>query len=287
MKKYSIIIYITFIVSICEAQIEIPTEERKLRMEQTRMAGVAMLSTAWNIPFISQSQIWEESLFQSQSEFHADGFHIIEDNPLTYSIPFLVYTNDQIVAYGNLFEHSTYNDARTALLFELMNNNMMLNAISDRHRSYPKGVGDFCIIRKKREDTTDEIVDDYSIIYFVRGAKAISLRGADGADVRPIAKALDEVLITGGKKNDETSHKESQSYVEDKSQQINSPNTIIEKQTPFIEDAASFTISTEVEDEIDSPKSSNRIWFYIGVGVFLLYAIVYFLRKKPNQKKTS
>lgn len=163
-------------------------------MAQKRLDDAIWLSTRLNMPLTSNSQVWTTSLFPSTGIITTNEYRIIapgtkEDNEITFS----VYSNDLSVAFGTLFEYPTFNEARTALMLELINNNMMREALVDSYRIRTNNVGDFSVVWLAR-NAADEITDDLSWIYFIRGAKAVSLRGKDVANVQPIAEILDMLL---------------------------------------------------------------------------------------------
>ena len=73
--------------------------------------------------------------------------------------------------------------------------------------------------------------------------------------------------------------------IEENTQPLYAQNMVITNQTLSPEDPVSFAISTDYDKAI-SPKFINRIWFYLGVGVILLFAFFYLLRKKTKQKNS-
>ena len=99
---------------------------------------------------------------------------------------------------GILFECPTFAAARAALLREIVLSSLPDEDLDKSHKVQTDGIGDFSVVRTIRGDT-GKITHDSSVLHFVRGAKAISLRGRDDAemknvDVEPIAKMLDELL---------------------------------------------------------------------------------------------
>jgi len=106
---------------------------------------------------------------------------------------FLIFSNNQIIATGRLFESPTFNEARTKLILELVDNNMPVRLLSETYKIRTNNVGDFNIIRT-RHNGINERIEDLSWIYFIRGTKVISLRSKNIADVQPIAEVLDALL---------------------------------------------------------------------------------------------
>ena len=199
MREVIGFMFTSLLATMCMAQTELSKEERRLRMEQRRLNDAVMLSTAIEMPLVSKSQILTAPLFQTNGTHHVNGFRIKTfnsptDMPVNSCVGFDVYTNDQLIASGKLFERATFEDARMALIFALMNNNMPVEMLVDAYTVRINGIGDFSVFWKTR-NAEGEILDEFSEIFFIRGAKAISVRGVNGtADVRPIAKTLDELL---------------------------------------------------------------------------------------------
>jgi hypothetical protein len=80
-------------------------------------------------------------------------------------------------------------------MFAFVDCNMMVDDLAKwMYKSHSSGVGDFRISGLKFEEPSGIQTNDFSKLHFVRGAKAVSLFGKDGADVRPIAEVLDSLL---------------------------------------------------------------------------------------------
>jgi len=191
MKKLLLIFVANLFTSVCMAQVSIA------EMEQLLLKDATWLSTAISIPLVSNSQVWTESLFPVNGVIQANGFRFeTPDRPSNSRSDFVAYSNNQVLAYGRLFERPTFHEARIALILELMNSNIQVKMLAKIYRVQTNDVGDFSVVRIKHENVTSKITDDHSRIFFIRGAKAISLRGKDGenVNVQPIAKALDELL---------------------------------------------------------------------------------------------
>ena len=189
MKKSAMILVASLFFFVCVAQMS-------HEVSQKRLDDAIWLATEIEIPLASNSQVWTEPFFEIYNVIHTNDFRIeTQGEPLDSLIRFVVYSNDQVIATGRLFERVTFDEARTALLLELLENNMMLEALAVIYKVRTNGIGDFNVVRTTR-NAAEEIIDRLDWIYFIRGAKAISLRGKDGANVnvQPIAKVLDGLL---------------------------------------------------------------------------------------------
>ena len=161
------------------------------RFEQNMIDRTQALSTALNIPLVSNSQIWTEPLFSTSGVIITNDIQFIRKE---MSQSFTIYSNEQVVAYGKLYENTSYEKVCNSLLFDIVFSNMTIEMIISGYRLLPNGVGDFRFVEVKFDEITGDLIDDLSIVHFVRGAKAISLHGKDGANVQPIAEVLDELL---------------------------------------------------------------------------------------------
>ena len=200
MKKFTMFLMTGLFTSVGMAQTkELSNEERIKWLEQRRMDDAIMLSTAIKMPLVSQSELITAPLFATNGVYQVNEFHLKihispVDSAVDSAVLLEVYSNGKIIASGQLFERTTFDDARTALIFELLNNSMMREVLAKSYKVLINGVGDFSVVRTAR-NSSEEIVDRTDGVYFIRGAKAISLCGVNGTvDVWPIAKALDELL---------------------------------------------------------------------------------------------
>lgn len=185
MKKIIVFIFAKVLISMCMAQ-SIP---------QTMIDDATELAITLGIPIASTSQIWTEPLFPTNGVVNTHNLRIVNDNStFGSSMEFSVFSEDQIVAGGTLFERITFDEARTALMLELVNNCMMRSVLEKIYRVRTSSVGDFNIVYADEIDSTGAVIDSLSAIFLIRGAKSIWLRSINGADVQPIAEALDELL---------------------------------------------------------------------------------------------
>ena len=153
------------------------------------------------VPTNTTSQIWTSSLFAKHNIIITNNFNFVKQDikiRFYHEFNLIISSNEQTVAHGKLWEETTYDDAIGELLHSLSNNNMMLEAIAGGLNFQTNNIGDFTLIRQKYIYLPSEIVttNDFSELHFVRGAKAVSLHGIDGLDVRPIAETLDALLIS-------------------------------------------------------------------------------------------
>ena len=165
--------------------------------EKSFSSSVMTLGTMLNVPFYSTSLIRTSPLFTESNTIVTNGLKFLNQETFEgqdYNL--IVSSNDQIVAYGNLIEESTFKNARDELLFSLSNNSMMLEAVAGGLNINTNSIGDFVLLRQNHLYTPLGIIktNDFSNIHFVRGAKAISLHGKEGRDMRPIAETLDSLI---------------------------------------------------------------------------------------------
>ena len=104
------------------------------------------------------------------------------------------------------------------------------------------------------------------------------------SSVYEIAKQIDQHLLSISTSSDSDDVQEIQFIFDGEAQQINTQNITVVNQTPSTDDALTPTISTEENNTLVSPKPLYRIWPYFVIGVLLLYAITYFIRKIYKQK---
>ena len=281
MKKITIVLCSSFFACVGMAQ----TSAKDDSMSSRAMELSEMLS----VPLSSSSPCWTESLFFTEETIYINKNRIAKKNVVEQAEPFgnsieFIMSDDKIEAYGKLFERHTFNDAKIALLLELVQNSMMVkDIVKYNYKMYPNEIGDFCIIRTKTDAMENIRLEVPSILHFVRGNKSISLHGKDGADVRLFAKTLDGFLIEKTKNNSETLPQKSSSVIMNEEQEINIQNLVVEKKSSLSDDTAPSSIPPE-EEKAFSLKSLNRIWLYLGIGVIFLFAFFYFFRKKTKQE---
>jgi len=174
--------------------------QQSLSKADNMMLNDAMaLSKALGVPLTSTSPHRGDPFFPLEGIAHVNNMQVVKQNVKRQgnlfgdSVGFIV-TNGNVIAFGVLWERTSYEAAHNALMLELVSNNMSHRMRVETFNVCPDDIGDFCIINTRFDMITRTRMSDFSKLYFVRGAKAISLRGKDGADVRPIAKALDELL---------------------------------------------------------------------------------------------
>ncbi|MCL2103490.1 MAG: hypothetical protein FWH21_00310 [Kiritimatiellaeota bacterium] len=137
--------------------------------------------------------------FQESSVVTTNEYKFIKTAEKTWenseAIGFQVIYKDKEVATGFLYEATTRRNARNAVLFPMINNNMGWEQIAPRIITTNK-VGDFCILDYLPTPNPDKpIQKEYA--YFVRGVKAVWLYGNDWEAVIPIAQTLDNLLRQG------------------------------------------------------------------------------------------
>ena len=159
------------------------------------LENALFLGTALGVPFVSTSQVWTTSFFPANGMVSSNDFKIIkQENMFNHYTTFNISTNEQVIAYGKLFECSSYDDALKTLLIDRVMCNMMLDAIIDSYKLCTNNVGDFAFIGIVFDATSNKEIEELSEIYFVRGAKAVKLSGKNGINVQPIAELLDIFL---------------------------------------------------------------------------------------------
>jgi len=189
MKTVPMFLFTGLFILVCTVQAELPNHEQIMRNDAIGLA------TALNIPTDSNSQIWTTSFFSVEGIIQTNDFRIVAPGGKTGTlVKFTVYSNDLVMASGRLYERSSFDEARTALAVELISNNRHPLELTKLYKVRPNNVGDFSVVWTTKNDE-NEITDDLSWIYFVRGAKAIRLQGKDGASVQSIAEMLDTLLM--------------------------------------------------------------------------------------------
>jgi len=102
---------------------------------------------------------------------------------------------DHAMATGQIIEGTSSNSVRVALAKKLVMNSMPLELLLQIFELRADEAGEFCIVRKRPDKATGELIKDPSVIHFVRGSKAVSLYSSKGEDIRNMAKALDGMLF--------------------------------------------------------------------------------------------
>ena len=292
MKKTSQIITIaSLLTSVCLAQVS-PS-----RSEQKRLDSARALATALKVPLVTTSQVWTEPFFPVEGELRAKDYRIVKRDA---SNIFDVYSNDQIIATGGLYEHSTPEDARIALMRRFTDNSSMAvdTIVELIYQSHDTGAGDFRFSKKRVNAVAGTQVDDYSVMFFGRGAKVITFGGVDGVDVRPIAEALDELLkhppernviqdkppeapplATSTMPNVETTMASSVATNLPQPEITESKTT--DGQTPLPEDK---TPSVENKTPPQETATASWDWRYAVLGILLILGVCALALRKRKQK---
>ena len=189
MKKSTMCLVFNLLVLTCMAQMPLS------HADQEALADATNLATTWNIPLVSTSQVWTTPFFPVDGIINVNGLQIKRSEKLEDSIArFSVYSNNQVVAGGELFENPTFDEARTVLMLQVVNCNMSIRLLVDAYIVKTNNVGDFSLVWAKHDDITNTLIEDPSDISFVRGSKAVRLRNRDGVTVQSIAEILDALL---------------------------------------------------------------------------------------------
>ena len=169
--------------------------EAQVITEDPMLTDAIELATTLGIPNTSTSLVWTTPFF-IVDEIVTNGLHIVKhDHGFTKPLGFIVSSNGNMIAYGQLIEKETYEAAYMALMLQDVDNSMPREMIAKSKELKNNGIGDFYLIGKKWNATFDELnVDDYRYMVFVRGAKAVRLYGKDNLNVQPIAEVLDGLL---------------------------------------------------------------------------------------------
>jgi len=170
--------------------------------------GVSVFKILLHVPDTSTSPIWTSPLFANEDNIFTNGLKFVKlNNELELIIQnkkilfiddynLIISSNEQTVAHGKFWEKLTFEDARDELVFSLINNNMGAEQSAGCYHSYTNRTGDFLIVANKLLPTKEVTTNDFSELHFVRGAKAVSLHGKNGLDVRLIAETLDALLMS-------------------------------------------------------------------------------------------
>ena len=184
MKKTTMVFLSGFVAMQCIAD--------DAELEASLLERVTFFATELNLTATNtHSTVWTEPLFPPTGIITTNAFKFekTEGNSTALSpLNFDIYSNDVNIAYGKLFECSSFNLARNAFIMQLVDCNMMPENIAQLYEIQTAGVGDFRIKVKPEISVTTWG------FHFVRGGKAISLYPKDGVNVQPIAQTLDGLL---------------------------------------------------------------------------------------------
>jgi len=139
-------------------------------------------STVWTEPLFPTTGIITTNLFI----FEKFGGNSTALSPLK----FYVYSNNVNVAFGNLFEYTSFELARNAFMIQIVNCNMTPEQLAVDYEILSSGVGDFRIAVKQG------LYFKSGEIHFVRGGKSISLYPKGNVNIQPIAETLDALLMS-------------------------------------------------------------------------------------------
>ena len=157
------------------------------------LADGLALGNALGVPTNGTSQIWTNPVFSTTNIISTNSFLIRKLKSIGNVVDFDVSQNNAVIATGMLFECDSFDAARSALLRQMVMNNMLWNSVVPYSIVQTNTIGEFCITEKVI-GTTNQAVVNPSSIDFVRGAKAIRLYRNDNVNIHPIAETLDELL---------------------------------------------------------------------------------------------
>ena len=158
------------------------------------LADGLALGSALGVPTNSSSQIWIDSVFPESGIITTNSFTVTRKGSFVEnSVDFEVSQSNVVIATGMLFECDSFDTARSALLRQMVMNNMLWNSIVPYSIVQTNTTGDFCIT-EKATGTTNGVVANPSSIDFVRGAKAIRLYRYENVNIQPIVEIMDGLL---------------------------------------------------------------------------------------------
>lgn len=101
---------------------------------------------------------------------------------------------------GRVITATTPRDARAKLFEELVRNSMPIDLLKRTYQSVTNEVGELCLRKMRFDKSTNAFVTDTSEMIFARSNVAVCLYSAEpGADIEPVAKAVDNILLGAGK----------------------------------------------------------------------------------------
>jgi hypothetical protein len=108
----------------------------------------------------------------------------------------ILNTNDQVVATGRVIECASSDMARKLLLEQLALSSMTIEALARKYKVLQNDVGELCIGETVYDEASKAFVLDPSVIHFVRGGAAISIRTKDKAKAaHDVARSIDKELV--------------------------------------------------------------------------------------------
>ena len=185
MKKATMVFLSGFVAMQCVAN--------DVEWEAMLLESATLFATTLNIPTTTPTNVvvWTEPLFPPTGIITTNFFVLKKcygDSTALSPFVFEIFSNEVSVAFGYLYECSSFESARKAFIMKLVACNRMPEDIAQDFEIRPSGVGDFRIARKSGAHIqTGEL-------HFVRGGKAVSLYPKDGVNIQPIAETLDALL---------------------------------------------------------------------------------------------
>lgn len=150
------------------------------------LEDIAIFKTELNFPTIyTHSPIWTEPLFPSSGIITTNSFVLKKchgDSTALSPFVFQVFSNETSLAFGYLYECSSFELACDAFILRLVNCNRYPEDIASDYDLLADGVGDFRLVPKP------EIITKMGNFHFIRGGKAISLLPNDGVNIRLLPK---------------------------------------------------------------------------------------------------
>ena len=185
MKKTTIIILSGFFALQCIAN--------NAELEAMLLDDATIFATIINAHTTPHTNVvvWTEPLFPSTGIITTNSFKFCkaEGNSTALSpLVFEIVSNNVSVAFGYLYECSSFESARNSFMMELVACSRSPESIAQDYEVLPTGVGNFRIaIKPSAYVQTGEL-------HFVRGGKSVSLYPKNGVNIQPIAEMLDELL---------------------------------------------------------------------------------------------
>jgi len=165
---------------------------------------ISQFTAAMHISTDSQTNILSSShfVFTKQplkvGDFQLKQKEKKESSPIAFIDVDILDTNDYVVATGRIFERSSSEMARKALLEKLVLNSMMIESLVQKYEVAHNDIGDLCIVEKSFDKTARAYSSVPLAIHFVRGCTAVSIYPmAKFNNIHDISKVLDRAL-TGG-----------------------------------------------------------------------------------------
>ena len=161
----------------------------------------AELASALNISTNNQRHTTNALVFSGKQNVLAGELQLKQKRIIKSSQPGLhadvdiLNTNDQVIAIGRVIECASSDVARKLLLEDLAMSSMPIELLAKRYKVLQNDLGELCIGEVIKDEASKKVVLNTSVIHFVRGGAAITIRTKDKSKpALEIARIIDQEL---------------------------------------------------------------------------------------------